>query len=394
MARRSTYPYSRKRRPKYKNIIITLVIVIFIVIATPRVMLMTKGYSFTATNNILFNNVEVEYSSNINKIFSSKKFEAKNIENYLEVVSYLEVNDLVVSSKAVTSYINDLISKEYSLNAVKIIIATHDDEELEVLVQGDKDVFIEEMAALDFFRLEFYDEYIEYYKTFRKTAYKIVLEVNMRVNYEPFDAAVSNQYERIDGYDHLINHFNQLPDDYEPTDLVRLQGPNFIMELYLDAQAAESYEELRQAALKAGHTIGVRDAFRTHQQQSGIYDNRIKKYEDQGMSEEEAIRKTREYVAVPGHSEHQTGLAIDWFLPYDNYCKSGKCLQDTDAYAWLRANMGDYGFILRYPSGKTKYTNISFEPWHLRYIGVEIATYINDNGITLEEWYALGKKLD
>ena len=89
-------------------------------------------------------------------------------------------------------------------------------------------------------------------------------------------------------------------------------------------------------------------------------------------------------VAVPGTSEHQLGLALD--LVDARHVKLDESQENTDAYKWLSKHCAEYGFIVRYPNGKTDITGIIYEPWHFRYVGVEAATYIMENGITLEEY--------
>jgi|GEM_PF-2435138 len=393
--RRNKYYYGRKRRKiKYKNILLLLVVILTTFFTIPRVLEVSKGYSLIASNNLVMNKMDLEYYDSINEIFSSKAFQKEKIDVYIEVAEYINENEYTFSTEDPTNYINRMIDeKGYSVEVAKVLVTIFDDAKLEITLNDDKKEIYEEIIAIDFFKPVFFDEYIAYYKTFRKTAYKIVLEVNMRINFEPFDVNVINYIERIDGYDQLINHFNKLPINYVPN-LSRLSGPNFITEIYLESDVAEAYEAMRLAAAEENYHIGARNGYRTMEYQLELYNDGIKKYLDQGFDQETSIKKAREYIAVPGHSEHQTGFAIDWFLPWDDYCKSGKCLSTTKAYSWLLDNMADYGFILRYPAGKEKYTMIAFEPWHLRYVGVDVARVINEQKITLEEWYAMGKKLD
>ena len=99
----------------------------------------------------------------------------------------------------------------------------------------------------------------------------------------------------------------------------------------------------------------------------------------QGMTKEEAEAETGKSTAIPGHSEHQTGLAVDLNGP-------------DETYAWLAENCWDYGFILRYPDDKIELTGIIYEPWHYRYVGVEAAKQINELGMCLEEYVEYLKK--
>lgn len=114
----------------------------------------------------------------------------------------------------------------------------------------------------------------------------------------------------------------------------------------------------------------------------------------QGKSEEEAIRLTRQYYTEPGHSEHHSGLALDIItVEYqrDVYSLTEQ-FAETDGYRWLIAHCAEFGFILRYPKGKTDITQINYEPWHYRYVGKEHAQYIMEHDLTLEEYIALLKE--
>ena len=108
-------------------------------------------------------------------------------------------------------------------------------------------------------------------------------------------------------------------------------------------------------------------------------------------SEEEAIRLTRQYYTEPGHSEHHSGLAFDIItVEYqrDVYSLTEQ-FAETDAYRWLTEHCAEYGFILRYPEGKTDITQINYEPWHYRYVGKEHAQYIMEHNLTFEEYIEL-----
>lgn len=159
----------------------------------------------------------------------------------------------------------------------------------------------------------------------------------------------------------------------------------------VDERAAQAYEEMRGAAQEAGITLFLRSGFRSMATQEQNYQAAIKRNRDSGMTEEEALAATRQYYTMPGHSEHHTGLAFDIITP--EYHRDVYTLDDrfaeTDAYPWLLEHCADYGFILRYPREKEDITQISFEPWHYRYVGVEHARYIMEHGLCLEEYIEL-----
>ena len=123
----------------------------------------------------------------------------------------------------------------------------------------------------------------------------------------------------------------------------------------------------------------VTSGYRTQQTQEMLYEQEIQKYRDQGYSDFEAEELAKKWVAVPGTSEHQLGLAVDIGA---EALKSDK----EQVYQWLYENSARYGFILRYPEDKTEITGINYEPWHFRYVGKEAAQKIYEQGICLEEY--------
>ena len=136
----------------------------------------------------------------------------------------------------------------------------------------------------------------------------------------------------------------------------------------------------------AGHTAIVCSAYRRHEDQIYLHNRRIQRFLDQGYSEEDAKREAARRVAVPGTSEHELGLALD--IVDINYQKLTEKQETMPAQQWLMANSWKYGFILRYPNEKSETTGIIYEPWHYRYVGVELATQLHNSGLCLEEYLA------
>ncbi|MDE6881784.1 MAG: M15 family metallopeptidase [Lachnospiraceae bacterium] len=167
----------------------------------------------------------------------------------------------------------------------------------------------------------------------------------------------------------LINAQNSLPDDYmdHPIDLVNVPGGEKV-----DARIYKPLMEMLEDAEGLGAVVV--SGYRTPEKQQSLYDDKIKEYKKQGYPENEAIELAQQWVAKPGTSEHQLGLAVD--INGDNY----------DIYLWLQENSYKYGFIFRYPGNKTHITNVAEEVWHYRYVGKEAATEIHERGICLEEY--------
>lgn len=178
----------------------------------------------------------------------------------------------------------------------------------------------------------------------------------------------------------LVNKQNELPADYEPSDLVAPDIPfsfeEDIPKRYVRKVAAEALEELFAAAKADNLELLGASGYRSYQRQEAIFTSNVAK-----KGEEEA----RKVSAVPGQSEHQTGLTMDVTSRYVGYDVIEE-FAETKEGIWLKDNAHKYGFIIRYPKGKEDITGYSYEPWHIRYVGKEVATKIYENGYTFEEY--------
>lgn len=176
-----------------------------------------------------------------------------------------------------------------------------------------------------------------------------------------------------DWYLTLVNKWNPLPEKMD-IEIVELSNGESV-----DKRIYPYLQEMFDDARAEGVYPIVRSGYRTRQEQEDIYYDRFKRYQEQGLSEEEARAETELWVAVPGTSEHELGLAVD--INADKVRSEG-----AEVYTWLQDHAHLYGFINRYPLNKTEITGISNEPWHYRYVGVEAAAEIYEKGICLEEY--------
>ncbi len=174
----------------------------------------------------------------------------------------------------------------------------------------------------------------------------------------------------------LVNSTHPLPDHYpDDIELVTLSNGTAV-----DARIYPALQEMFDDMRAEGIYPTVREGFRTHEDQEEILQTRIQSYITQGFSADEAESLARQYVAEPGTSEHELGLAVDI-----NAAADGGSTPDA-VYGWLAQNAYRYGFILRYPDGKSEITGIQYEPWHYRYVGTDAAAEIYLVQITLEEY--------
>ena len=178
----------------------------------------------------------------------------------------------------------------------------------------------------------------------------------------------------------LVNKEYVLPADYVPK-LVEPQvnhcQPEGSHKRYMRAEAASALEEMFAAAKKKGYDLFVKTAYRSYKNQYETYT---------WMLEFRGVQEAVYYHAVPGTSEHQTGLAVDIVCEASGY-ENDLSFEKTKEYKWLKENCHKYGFTLRYLKGMEHITGYNYEPWHYRYVGIELATYLMENNLTLEEYY-------
>ena len=151
-----------------------------------------------------------------------------------------------------------------------------------------------------------------------------------------------------------------------------------------DERVADYLIDMIVDAKNDGVSLLICSSYRSVSRQEELYDNEVSKYVSAGKTMDEALAEATFRVAIPGHSEHNTGLAFDIVTP--DYQILDINFEKTDTFMWLNANAQKYGFILRYPKDKTDITKIKYEPWHYRFVGVDNAKKINDAGVCLEEY--------
>lgn len=177
----------------------------------------------------------------------------------------------------------------------------------------------------------------------------------------------------------LVNKQHSIPENYE------FPLGNITNSLQCDERILEDLLAMMQAAKDEGVDLIICSPYRDYNRQTYLFEKKITRYMNAGMSYMDAYKTASVTVTAPNASEHQIGLAIDFYSSY--YMRLDEGFEDTETGKWLAANSYKYGFILRYPEGKEYITGIIYEPWHFRYVGVEAATVITERGITLEEFW-------
>ena len=159
----------------------------------------------------------------------------------------------------------------------------------------------------------------------------------------------------------------------------------------LQTEAADAFLAMQAAAAKDGVTIWMQSGYRSVDYQKNLYDQKTQYFRNKGLSEAEAKKQAANIVNPPGYSEHNCGLAADLNSPEHTDLTEG--FENTEAFRWLSAHAVEYGFILRYPKNAEAVTEITYEPWHWRYVGPENAALIQQSGLCFEDAVAVLQKL-
>lgn len=271
-----------------------------------------------------------------------------------------------------------LLEKGYSLEDTKTIFAKLSETEQQKLIDNDKDDKIISLLEQKYFLEKNLEDYKEYINKNNETDYaKVISIVNVHANHKWYQLELNTNEDL--GMLMNVNKFYALSETYTPENLKNIdltyaygeEGENKLIDY-----AYDKFLELWQAANDQGFYLMVTSSYRDYESQKEIYDYRVSTWGE---------RKADETAARPGHSEHQTGLVIDMTSKTEPLADS---FTDSKAYEWLKENAYKYGFIERYPEGKTYLTGYNPESWHWRYVGLEAAKTMHDEDITFDEYYA------
>jgi LAS superfamily LD-carboxypeptidase LdcB len=271
------------------------------------------------------------------------------------------------------SYEYKFLELNYTLEEFNILNDKLDNDALEVILQMGYDSNIPQLVNEKYFLYKNLDRYISYIsKNQDKSLTDVVALVNVNRDKEYYDDLVEADISKNEAM--LVNKYHGLSSDYEVSDIVDVSLSYSYAGNKLNKEAYEAFKRLADDAKEEGYTILILSSYRTYEYQDKLWSARKSAY---------GIKKADDYAARAGSSEHETGYAIDVADYYDNNDSFG----DTDAYVWMVNNSYKYGYILRYPLDKEDITGYSYEAWHYRYVGVDLATKIYNEGITFDEYY-------
>ena len=295
---------------------------------------------------------------------------------------------VVLVSVFILGIVGFKLYKHYTSIEYKLGKVGYSENEISVLVKRDSKVTDKALEKYDehlipltnekYFMWKNYNLYKEYInkkssQTNNIDYNEIVTKVNVRRNYDFYTHTKSADMNK--GYAILVNKYYSLPDKYAPNDVVDVSNQYAYGQNKIRKEVLEAFKNMFNAAKNDNVTLIINSGYRDYDNQKKLYDQ----YKNV-KSEEYADG----FAARPNFSEHQTGLALDIIT----YGSSGTTFDSTDAYKWLMANADKYGFILRYPKDTEDITGYSYESWHWRYVGKDLATKIKNSNLTFEEYYA------
>ena len=351
---------------KFFCFIFCVLLVLFLIYVKQIKDLTDLNYSKKASKNILFSLnkdyvLSVGENKTLNAAFESDKLIEKYFDNYVKI-NYVNHDDLIEN-------INNLLKAGYSNSDINIILSHGNNDEVKRFSKKEKVKYLEEFFYIDYAKLDNYDRYLNYSDETGEDEETTVLYVNLDMDKPEYEDALLIEKFSLDM---LVNKRRYLKEDFVPDDLIKIDEKYANGDFYASRIAINAFIEMHDAALKDGYEIVINSGYRSYKDQEDITDVYLKAYGQNYVNK---------YVAKPGFSEHQTGLA------FDIGSRKVNVFANSLEYKWMQDNCYKYGFILRFPKKYEDVTGFRNEPWHYRYVGKDIAKYIHENNITLEEYY-------
>ncbi len=261
----------------------------------------------------------------------------------------------------------------YSKKEVETIINNTKEKELQVILKRKYHKSIPELLKQKYLKFEDLEKYLTYKDDHKNEKLKNVVSiVNAGADHEFYTNIQKTDVSKNETL--LVNKYYQLEKDYKPDDIKECSSMYAYADNSLRNDAYNAFKELFNAAKREGQTIIINSSYRDYGWQEYLYNSY---HASSGEEYADSV------AARPGHSEHQTGLAID-VATYDTPLAK---FEETEAFTWMKENSYKYGFILRYPKGKEQITGYDYEPWHYRYVGKKVAQDIHEKDITFDEYY-------
>ena len=328
------------------------------------------GYSNKASYNIIVNfrqKYAYKYPNNktLNKAFESDLFKEENIDIYAKVV-YQNHKNLIRN-------INLLVDKKYNSRDISIILSHGSDSDVYEFSKKDKVKYLEEFYSYDYAKLKNYDRYIKYMDLSGDDEESTIIRVNMDLDKDDY-----TDYVKVNDYSKTViaNKHHFLGKDYVPKLVTFPKEYNLSQDEESRGvkEAVDAAIEMIDAAKKEGLNLLINSSYRSYSDQEKIYNNYLKLYGEDYV---------KNYVSMPGFSEHQTGYAFDFASGNSNI------FANSLEYKWMIKNSYKYGFVYRFLKSKEDITEIKHEAWHYRYVGKKIAAIMDKGELCYEEYYAI-----
>lgn len=352
----------KRKKPNYKLRRTAAKIILVLIILIP-IFLINKTKILHAPLYI----TNIKYTHVIDSMYEID-FSTKEIKNTL---NYLKTKNKITDKTP--DYILKIHNLGYSNDVVDYVIKNLSKTQITNFLSRKYNKDFEEYIKLDLFTYKKYDRYLNYQNNNKSLSIDDIvtrIELNLDKTYYEDSTVVKNPNDITV----LTNKYLEIPEDYEPSDLVDMDDSyanNTYGQKKLRKEAYEKFVEMCEASRKDGVKFYAESAYRSYEYQEIIYKNYL--YEN-------GQEKTDKYAAKPGFSEHELGLAIDLANIWTITTKG-------EEYAWLTKNAYKYGYIIRYKEEWEDITGYSAESWHIRYVGVETATKVYKKNMSYEEYY-------
>lgn len=272
------------------------------------------------------------------------------------------------------TYEYKLLEKNYTKEETDLLLEKLDKTRIEKLLTTEKNEKLINILNEKYFLIKNLDKYIAYSdKNPEISLTEVIALVNVHRDQDYYENMEVTDTSK--GNTMLVNKYNALSKDYEVEDLKTISKTySYGDNKKLNKEAYDAFINLAEDAKKEGYTILIVSSYRTYQDQEDVWKDYKASF---------GTKKADAYAARAGSSEHETGLAID----VADYNDKNDKFEATESFKWMQTNAHKYGYILRYPKGKENITGYSYEAWHYRYVGIDTATKVYNEGITYDEYY-------
>lgn len=312
-------------------------------------------------------------------VIVKKKIKKKAIYLFAALIALFVITILGINYyndyKYQQTYEFKLIEKGFSKEEANELQNKLTTDQINTVLEKEKDVNLLSVIKEKYYLSKNLDSYLKFYQEEpEKSSYDIVAMVNVGANVKWYENIL--EADTTKGSLLLVNKFYRLNSDYTPNTLTSVSNWYCYGDNKIEKEAYDSFVDMFNQAKENDIKLIINSSYRDYHAQENTYNDLKNTY---GTSRADST------AARPGHSEHETGLAFDIFSPGNTTTDSFK---DGAAYKWLKEHAQEYGFIERYPENKEYLTGYSFESWHWRYVGKEVAQKVFEEQITFDEYYA------